>query len=228
MGCIHHLIKFTPKLAELSEPLQPFLSKTNIKAENKLDCKDHHTKAFEAIKKQIISIMDNKHFGINKETKIKCVASRKRLGVCLEQKHNSIWKPVAYASCFLYKLEERYSANYGLLLSIVWSLEHFKYFFTDISSYYKQIIRHYYQHSKITEAIKHIRVDYQDGIQITPIWFCQRKHSSKNIGFAYYLSRNSSGKPTTESDEDEELFVVNTIQEIKHALLKHLIETTGI
>ena len=29
MGCIHHLIKFTPKLATLSEPLRPLLSKSN-------------------------------------------------------------------------------------------------------------------------------------------------------------------------------------------------------
>ena len=37
MGCIHHLIKFTPRLAELSEPLRPLLSKNNTKSQNKLD-----------------------------------------------------------------------------------------------------------------------------------------------------------------------------------------------
>ena len=36
---IHHLIKFLPKLAEISEPLRPLLSKANIKAQNKLDWK---------------------------------------------------------------------------------------------------------------------------------------------------------------------------------------------
>ena len=36
-GCIHHLIKFTLRLAELSEPLRPLLSKNNTKAQNKLD-----------------------------------------------------------------------------------------------------------------------------------------------------------------------------------------------
>ena len=29
MGCIHHLIKFIPNLAEISEPLRPLLSKAN-------------------------------------------------------------------------------------------------------------------------------------------------------------------------------------------------------
>ena len=42
MGCIHHLIKFTPRLAELSEPLRPLLSKNNTKAQNKLDRKEEH------------------------------------------------------------------------------------------------------------------------------------------------------------------------------------------
>ena len=87
MGCIHHLTKFTPKLAELSEPLRPLLSKNNTKSQNKLDWKDHNTTAFEEIKRQITNISENKHFDINKETKVKCDAGRKELGACLEQKH---------------------------------------------------------------------------------------------------------------------------------------------
>ena len=88
MGCIHHLIKFTPKLAELSEPL---LSKNNTKSQNKVEWKDQHTSAFEQIKRQIIIITENKHFDINKETKAKGDESRKGLGAALEQKHNCIW-----------------------------------------------------------------------------------------------------------------------------------------
>ena len=90
MGCIHHLIKFTP-----------LLSKSNTKAQNKLDWKEEHTKAFENIKKQITNITENKHFDITKETRVKSNESKKRLGACLEQKHGHIWKPVAYASSFL-------------------------------------------------------------------------------------------------------------------------------
>ena len=128
MGCIHHLKKLTPKLAELSEPLRLLLSKNNTKAQKKLDWKDHRATAFDQIKRQITYITENKHFDINKETRVKCDASRKGLGACLEQKHNSIWKPVAYASSFLNKLEERYSTNELELLAIVWALEHFKYY----------------------------------------------------------------------------------------------------
>ena len=128
MGCIHHLIKFTPRLAELSDPLGPLLSKNNTKAHNKLDWKKEHTKAFENIKKQIRNITENKHFDINKDTRIESDASKKGLVACLEQKHGHIWKPVAYASRFLNKLEERYSTNELDLLAIVWALEHFKYY----------------------------------------------------------------------------------------------------
>ena len=49
MGCIHHLIKFLQKLAEISEPLRPLLSKTNTRAQNKLDWKEKHTEAFNEI-----------------------------------------------------------------------------------------------------------------------------------------------------------------------------------
>ena len=45
--------------------------------------------------------------------------------------------------------------------------------------------------------------------------------------FADYLSRNSWYAPAPESKDDEKL-VVNTIQEIKHLLLKHNIDPIGV
>ena len=79
MGCIHRLTKFTPTLAELSEPQRPLLSKNNTKAQNKLDWKEKHTTAFENLKKEIINITENKHFDITKETRIKSDASKNGL-----------------------------------------------------------------------------------------------------------------------------------------------------
>ena len=49
MGCIHHLIKFLPNLAHISEPLRPLLSKPNTKSQNKLAWNDTHTEAFSKI-----------------------------------------------------------------------------------------------------------------------------------------------------------------------------------
>ena len=77
MGCIHHLIKFTPQLAEMSEPLRPLLSKNNTKAQNNLDWKNEHTIAFEKIKKQIINITENKLSIKTKRRELKVTPAKK-------------------------------------------------------------------------------------------------------------------------------------------------------
>ena len=162
MGCIHHLIKFTPRLAELTELLRPLLSKSNTKAQNKLDWKEKHTKAFEN-NKQIINITENKHFDKTKDTRVKSDASKKGLEACLEQKHGHIWKPVAYASRFLNKLEERYSTNELQPLAIVWALEHFKYYLYGNKFTLQTDHQALLSTLKTTEEIKHIKADYRDG-----------------------------------------------------------------
>ena len=68
-----------------------YCQKTQQNNKKKTDWKDQHATAFEQTKRQIIHITENKHFDINKETRVKCDASRKGLGAALEQKHNSIW-----------------------------------------------------------------------------------------------------------------------------------------
>ena len=105
MGCIHHLIKFIPNLAEISEQLRPLLSKANEKAQNKLDWKEHHTEAFNQIKDKIKMITKNRHFHTTKQTRVRCDASKKGLGACLEQKYGTIWETIAFASRFLNNLE---------------------------------------------------------------------------------------------------------------------------
>ena len=44
MGSIHHLIKFIPNLAEISETLRSLLRKESVTASNKLKWEDKHTK----------------------------------------------------------------------------------------------------------------------------------------------------------------------------------------
>ena len=112
----------------MSEPLRPLLSKTNTKAQNKLDWNGKHTQAFNEIKLQIQNITENKHFDTEKQTRVRCDVSKKVLGACLEQKHGNTWEPVAYDSRFLNNLEQRYNTNELELLAVVWSLEHFKYY----------------------------------------------------------------------------------------------------
>ena len=227
MGCIHHLIKFAPKLAEQSEPLRPLLSKTNTKTQNKLDWKDHHTTAFAEVKKQIIKITENKPFDINKETRVKFDASKKGLGACLEQKHNSTWKPIACASCFLNKWEERNSTNELELLAIVWALEDFNYYL-----YGNQFILQTY-HQALLLALKNNRGNetYQSRLarwvdRLLPLSFTIENIPGKawvsQTIWAEILLVNLHQKAKMTKN-----FVVNTIQEIKHACLIHIIGPTG-
>ena len=46
------------------------------------------------------------------------------------------------------------------------------------------------------------------------------------MGFADYLSRNPSGAPSS-TNEDDEKFVINLIEEMKHAILKQSINSFG-
>ena len=128
MGSIHHLDKIIPNLATLSAPLRPVLTKSTQKTPQKLEWEDKHTIAFNKIKQAIKTIVEQKHFDINCQTRVKCDASKEDLGACLEQKQNNTWQPTAYARKFLNKNEQRYSINELELLSVVWSLEHFKYY----------------------------------------------------------------------------------------------------
>ena len=230
MGCIHHLIKFTPRLAELSEPLRPLLSnyrKTTQNKKNKLDWKEEHTIAFENIKKQIMKITENKHIDITKETRIKSDASEKGLGACLEQKLGHIWKTVDYASRFLNRLEERYSRNELELLAIIWALEHFKYYLHG-NKFTLQT-----DHQALLSALKNNRENktYQSRLyrwvdRLLPFSFTIEHIPRKNMVFADYLSRHPSGPPVP-TNEDDEKFVINIIQEIKDAILKQNITPLG-
>ena len=62
------------------------------------------------------------------EIRIKCNASRKGLGCALEQRTPNGWHFVGFASRFLNSVQDRYSINKLELLSVVWSIEHFKYY----------------------------------------------------------------------------------------------------
>ena len=76
MGCIHHLIKFLPNIAHISEPLRPLLSKANTKSQNKLAWNDTHTEVFnkkklkfKALPKTNILTQTNKHESIATQAK---------------------------------------------------------------------------------------------------------------------------------------------------------------
>ena len=227
MGCIHHLIKIIPNLAELSEPLRPLLSKANTKAQNKQDWKEHHTNAFNQIKDKIKQITENRHFDTTKQTRVRCDASKNGLGACLEQKHGSTWETIAFASRFLNNLESRYSTNELELLAVVWSMEHFKYYLYG-SEFILQT-----DHQALLTALKENRGNktYQSRLtrwvdRLLPFHFSVEHLPGKNMGFANYLSRNPSGDPIPTSEEDKN-FVINVIDELKFTLIRNTLTPNG-
>ena len=60
MDSIHHLTKFMPILAEISERLRPLLKKENTTTSNKFKWEEKHNTPFNNIKKQISKIVENK------------------------------------------------------------------------------------------------------------------------------------------------------------------------
>ena len=227
MGCIHHLIKFIPNLARISEPLRPLLSKTNTKSQNKFDWKDNHTIAFNDITAQIKQITENKHFDISKQTRVRCDASKKGLGACLERKISHIWKPIASASRFLNNLESRYSTNELELLAVVWSLEQFKYYL-----YGTEFILQT-DHQALLSALKENRGNktYQSRLtrwvdRLLPFHFAVEHVPGKNMGFDDYLSRNPTGEAIPPTDEDKN-FVINTIEEFKLFITRNSLSPNG-
>ena len=128
MGSIHHMIKFIPNLSEITATLRPLLSTKNSIKGSELNCLSEHDTAFKKIKQSITQIIENKHFESTKPTRVRCDAIKKGLGACLEQYLDNNWYPIAQASRFLNCNEPKYSTNELELLTVVWSLEHSKYY----------------------------------------------------------------------------------------------------
>ena len=217
MGSIHHLVKFIPNLATLSAPLRPLLTKSTNKTPKKLEWEDKHTSAFNKIKEVIGTIVEQKHFDIKLETRVKCDASKEGLGACLEQKQNNTWHPIAYASRFLNTNEQRYCINELELLAVVWSLEHFKYYL------YGSHFTLQTDHQALLSALKNNRGNktYQSRLtrwvdRLLPFHFKVEHNAGKNMGFADYLSRHPNSQPTGENIDKNH--VINTIEAIHYTL----------
>ena len=196
LGSVHHLTKFIPNLAELSEPLRPLFKKNPEEKNNKLDWKDQHSTAFDNIKEKIHQIVENKHFDTTKQTRVKCDASAKGLGASIEQKHNNEWHTIAFASRFLNNHESRYSTNELELLAVVWSLEHFKHYL------YGTEFTLQTDHRALLTALNENRGNrtYQSRLtrwvdRLLPFNFNLEHIPGKNMGFADYLSRHPKQKP---------------------------------
>ena len=121
MGMINQLNKFSPHIAEMSQPLRELL-----KSNSMLVWTPNHEEALGKLKEEIASPRVLAHYNLNAETKISADASTHGLGaVLLQWQENREWKPVAFASRTLSDTESRYAQIKKEALALVWSAEKF-------------------------------------------------------------------------------------------------------
>jgi len=121
MGMINQLNKFSPRIAEISQPLRELL-----KSNTAWVWTPNHGEALQKLKEEIASPRVLAHYNLNAETKISADASSHGLGaVLLQRQDNYEWKPVAFASRSLNEIESRYAQIEKEALALVWSAEKF-------------------------------------------------------------------------------------------------------
>ena len=138
-------------------------------------------------------MIENKHFDTNRLKRVRCNASKEGLGACLIQKYENYWNPIVHASRFLNTNEQKYSINELELLSVVWTLEHFKYYLY-VSRFTLQT-----DHQALLSARKIIRGNKTCQSILTrwverllPFHFSVEHIAGKNMGFADYFSRTTT------------------------------------
>ena len=116
----NQLCKFSPNLAECSQPLRELLSP------RKSWVCGPAQEAFKKVKEELTKPTVLALYNPNAKMKIRADASAYGLGAVLLQYHEGEdWKPTAYASKSMSKMEKRYSQIEKEALALVWASEKF-------------------------------------------------------------------------------------------------------
>ena len=120
LGMANQLGKFTPNLAEITQPLREHLSKSRTWTW------DHsQSNAFKRVKEELSSPTTLALYDLTAPTKISADASSHGLGAVILQKSEDSWKPVAYASRSMSETEKRYAQIEKEALATTWACEKF-------------------------------------------------------------------------------------------------------
>ena len=121
MGMANQLGKFSPKLAECSQPLRELLSPRKAWAWGPAQ-----EIAFKNVKEELTKPTVLALYDPNSKTKIRADASAYGLGaVLLQYQEGEDWKPIAYASKSMTETKKRYSQIEKEALALVWACEKF-------------------------------------------------------------------------------------------------------
>ena len=116
----NQLRKFTPKLAKLTQPLLELLSSKSVWEWSPSQEKAFQDVLAELTKPTVLALYDP-----SADTKISADASSYGIGAVLLQKHQSSWKPTAFASHSLSKTEHRYAQIEKEVLAVTWACDTF-------------------------------------------------------------------------------------------------------
>ena len=119
MGMINQLGKFSPRLAELSQPLRELLS-----TKRQWLWSSSQEQAFKQVKKELSHPTVLALYNRQASSKVSSDASY-GLGAVLVQKHEDQWKPVAYASRAMNETERRYAQIEKEALAVTWACHKF-------------------------------------------------------------------------------------------------------
>ena len=119
LGMVQHLNKFSPRFAEIAEPLRDLMKKHAPFA-----WEPEHNHAFNSMKKEIVQAPILRYYDWKKETVLQTDASIKGLGTCLLQDGH----PIYFASKSLQDAESRYVAIDLQALAVTWAMEKFHHF----------------------------------------------------------------------------------------------------
>ena len=121
MGMANQLGKYSPRLAEMSQPLRQLLST------RRLWVWEHpQEQAFTLIKEELTRPTVLELYNPQRKVKISADASSHGLGAVLLQESGNKWKPVAYASRSMSDTEKRYAQIEKEALSLTWACEKFQ------------------------------------------------------------------------------------------------------
>lgn len=120
LGMANQLGKFTPRLAELTQPLRELLSKSNAWVWG-----PPQQQAFAAVKRELSTPTTLAFYDPDAPTKVSADASSYGVGAVLLQELDSHWKPVAYASRSMNDTERRYAQIEKEALAVTWACERF-------------------------------------------------------------------------------------------------------
>ena len=137
-GLVEQLAGFSREIAALRDPLRPLLS-----SKNPFEWTQHHTDAFNAVKRALVSAPILAPFDMTRETMLQVDASvRNGMGYVLLQKHGDIWKLVDANSRWCSDTESRYSVTELELAAVEWAIRKCKLYLLGLPRPFSLVVDH--------------------------------------------------------------------------------------